>query len=216
MRRTPWRLAAALLAPLLGAGAQSATVAVDFRLTELESSTPVAGAEVLLLLGDAAVARQAAAGQRFVTDGEGRARLTLPAVQIERRWISVPLAQTGISLPRRVDHLPVAVVLDQALPQADGRVLHQPWLHRLDIDCLDADTCSTSDITAAWAPDAGGDWARPVHYGQPSPQLPELGGLVLSTPAYRCADFLLTPLSADRSRWSLRLWLQRRPLPVRR
>ncbi len=205
----------ALLAPLFAAAAQPVSVEVDFRLTQLDNTTPIAGAEVRLVLGEGVDARLPGSGQRFSTDAEGRARLTMPAA-IERRWISVPVAQTGVSLPRRVDHLRVAVQLEQALPQADGRVLRQPWLHGLDIDCLDADTCSTSDITAAWAPDANGQWTRPVRYGQPNPQLPELGGLVLSGPAYRCADFLFTPLDAGRSRWSLRLWLQRRPEPVRR
>ncbi|HSW03820.1 hypothetical protein [Aquabacterium sp.] len=213
----------ALLCKALGAVAQPATVSVDFRLTRYESDEGIPGAAVRLVLGDAAHARQADTGHRFVTEAEGRARFTMPAV-IDRRWISVPVAQTGLSVPRRVDHLHVAVELEQTLPlidahpsrPAEGRLLTQPWLHLLDIHCISAGSCATSDIGSVYAPDANGQWTRPVRFGQTSPQLPELGGLALSEPGYRTASFLLTPEGEDRSRWTLRLIFQRKPVPVRR
>lgn len=204
-----------LLCTAFGATAQPATVLVDFRLTRLESDEGIPGAAVRLVLGDAVDLRQPGTGHRFVTDADGRARFTMPAM-IDRRWISVPVAQTGLSVPRRADHLRVAAELEQTLPMADGRLLVQPWLHVLDIDCTSADACSTTDIGIAYAPDANGQWTRPVLFGQTSAQVPELGGLVLDSPGYRTADFLLTPDGADRRRWTLRLVFQRKPVPVRR
>lgn len=204
-----------LLASMVGAAAQPVMLDVDFRLTRLESDEGLGAAAVRLVLGEGQDASRPDTGHRFVTDAQGRARFTLP-VQLGRRWISVPVAQTGLSLPRRSDHLRVAAELAQALPQADGRLLTQAWLHQLDIDCLEAGSCSTHDITAAWAPDAQGHFTRPVRYGQTSPQVPELGGLVLSDPAYCCADFQLAPVAGHARRWTLRLVLQRRPVPVRR
>lgn len=206
----------ALLVKALGAAAQPPVIlTVDFQLTRLESSEAIPGAAVRLVLGEAEDIRLPSAGRRFVTDAEGRARLTIP-VAMDRRWISVPVAQTGLSVPRRVDHLRIAVELEQMLPQADGRLLARPWLHLLDIDCITADSCATSDISIAYLQDESGQWTRPVHFGKLNPHVPELGGLVLSDAGYRTADFLLSPDTADRSRWTLRLLLQRKPLPVRR
>lgn len=206
----------ALLAKALGAAAQPPVMlTVDFRLTRLESDEAIAGAAVRLVLGEAEDIRMPGAGRRFVTDADGRARLTMPVV-MDRRWISVPVAQTGLSTPRRVDHLRMAVELEQALPQADGRLLARPWLHLLDIDCIGTDTCATSGIGIAYLQDDNGQWTRPVHFGKLNRQVPELGGLVLSEPGYVAANFLLSPDDAERSRWTLRLVLQRRPVPVRR
>jgi len=213
-----WKRLTTALALLTGQGlaaAQPATVQVDFRLTAFESPQGIADVPVRLVLGAGADALQPGHGQRFTTDADGRARFTLP-VPIDRRWISVPVAQTGLSLPKRADHLRVALELTQALPQADGRVLAVPWLHLLDIDCTEGGTCSSRDIVEVFAADAHGQWTRPLRFGQTSPQVPELGGLALSGPGYRLADFQLAPVNAERRQWTLRLVLQQRPVPVRR
>lgn len=213
MRRLLARLA--LVAGHGLAAAQPATVKVDFRLTAFESTQGIAGAEVRLALGAGSEVLQPAQGHRFTTDAEGRARFTLQ-VPIDRRWISVPVAQTGLSVPKRADHLRIALELDQALPQADGRQPVHRWLHLLDIDCLADGSCASHDIVEVFAADTHGQWTRPLRFGRVNADVPELGGLALSGPGYRLADFQLTPEGSGRSQWTLRLWLQRRPAPVRR
>ncbi len=199
---------------------QTVTVDVEFKMSELEKpDSRLAGVPVRLVLGEVPDWQGPNAGHRFVTDAQGEAKFTV-AGMVDRRWRMVPYAMTGLSIPRRSDHIMVAAELEQLIPAAGGEYRHLQWLHTMDIDCDTPDDCSTSDINAVYTRDAQGRFTVRAKPGPSAPNMPgglimpELGGMVLSGPGYKAADFFLIPQNQDRRRWKVRLWLQRKPAPV--
>jgi hypothetical protein len=200
--------------------AQTVTVDVSFKMTELERvDRPLAGVPVRLVLGEVADWQGPNAGHRFVTGPDGVANFTVEGV-VDRRWKMVPYAMTGLSFPKRSDHIMIAAELEQLIPTASGEYRHLQWLHTMDIDCYSADFCATSDIGAVYTRDGNGRFTR---QGQREPSvrhmpggliMPELAGMVLTGPGYKAADFYLSPAGPDRKRWKVKLMLQRRPAPV--
>ena len=199
---------------------QTVTVDVEFKMTELEKpDSRLAGVPVRLVLGEVADWQGPNAGHRFVTDAQGEARFSM-AGMVDRRWRMVPYAMTGLSFPRRMDHILVAAELEQLIPTPGREYRHLQWLHTMDMDCYDPDTCATSDISAVYTRDGQGWFTRRGQLG-PSVRnmpggliMPELGGMVLAGPGYKAADFSLNPESQDRKRWKVKLWLQRKPPPT--
>lgn len=192
---------------------QAVTVDINFKLTELEKvDHPLAGVAVRLVPG-AADWQDPNAGQRFITDAKGEAHFTAPGV-VDRRMRMAPYAMTGVSVPKRVDHMQIAVELEQLVPTAGGDYHHYQWLHTLDIDCYTASDCATSDITAVYTRDAQGRFMRKGRYDNQGLSMPELGGMMLGGPNYKAADFFLSTADPERKRWTLRLMLQRKPAPV--
>ena len=155
------------------------------------------------------------AGHRFVTDAQGEAHFTTPGV-VDRRMRMAPYAMTGVSVPKRVDHMQIAVELEQLVPTAGGDYHHYQWLHTLDIDCYTNSNCATSDITAVYTRDAQGRFTRKGRYDNQGLSMPELGGMLLGAPGYKAADFFLSTADPERKRWTLRIMLQRKLAPVLR
>jgi len=207
--------------PLLStlAYGQTVTVDVDFKLTELERmDRPLAGVPVRLVLGEVADWQGPNAGHRFVTGPDGRATFTVEGV-VNRHWVMVPFAMTGLSFPARSDHIMIAAELEQLIPTAGGEYRHLQWLHTLDLDCYTTDTCATSDITGVYTRDAKGRFTVKGQnvssgYAPADLRMPELGGMILTGPSYKAADVDLSPASPDRKRWKVKLTLQRKPPPV--
>jgi hypothetical protein len=199
---------------------QTVPVDVSFKLTELERiDRPLAGVPVRLVLGEVADWQSPNAGHRFVTGPDGGANFTVDGV-VDRRWKMVPYAMTGLSFPKRSDHIMIAAELEQLIPTATGEYRHLQWLYTMDIDCYSTDFCASSDIGAVYSRDDKGRFTR---QGQREPSashipggliMPELGGMVLTGPGYKAADFYLSPAGTDRKRWQVRLMLQRKPAPV--
>jgi len=201
---------------------QTVPVDVDFKLTELERlDRPLAGVAVRLVLGEVANWQAPEAGHRFVTDQHGEARFTVAGL-VDRRWRWVPIGMTGLSLPTRADHILIAAELEQLIPQADGQLKSFQWLHTMDIDCFASQECSSSDLYDIYTRDQRGRFTRKAARGAstkwgPGPlMIPELGGMALDGPSYKAGDFSLSQTAPGRSRWAVRLVLQRKPTPVRR
>ena len=187
--------------------AQTVPVDVDFQLTELERpDRPLAGVAVRLVLGEVAGWQDANAGRGFVTGTQGESRFTVAGL-VDRRWSWAPYAMTGLSFPKRADHILIAAELEQLLPLAGGHVRSTQWLHTMDIDTV-------------YTRDAQGRFTRKAPRGPstrwgPGPlTIPELGGMALDGPGYKAGDFFLRQAAADRSRWAVKLVLQRKPTPV--
>jgi len=196
---------------------ETVTVDVEFKLTELERmDCPLANVPVRLVLGQSADWQDPNAGQRFVTDAKGEAHFTAPGI-VDRRWQMVNVAMTGLSVPKRADHIMLAVELEQLVPAAGGGYRHLQWLHTMDIDCFGPSDCATSDITNVYTRAGTGRFSvqGSMEHGL---KMPELGGMVLSGPGYKLGGFFLSPADGDasRKRWKLQLTLQRKPAPVLR
>jgi hypothetical protein len=201
---------------------QTVTVDVQFKMTELERpDRPLAGVPLRLVLGEVADWQGPDAGHRFVTGADGEAKFTVEGV-VDRRWNMVPYGMTGLSFPKRSDHIMIAAELEQLIPIAGGEYRHLQWLHTLDLDCYRADSCATSDITGVYTRDSKGRFTvkgqsvSSTGHAPPDLRMPELGGMMLTGPGYKAADFYLSPASPDRKRWHVKLTLQRKPAPVSR
>ena len=208
-------IGAAVGATLFRYSAKTVAIDVDFRLTPLEKNEGLAGVPVRLVLGDARGWQDADAGHRFVTDADGRAHFTMTGT-VDRRWTWQPIAQTGLSIPSRSDHLQIAAELEQPIPRADGHFDRYPWLHVMDIDCMTPSDCSTSDITGVYTRDASGRFTRGGEWRGTDLSMPELNGMLLTGAHYKASDFFLSTSDPARNKWNLRLVLQRKPDPVRR
>ena len=208
-------IGAAVGATLFRYSAKPVAIAVDFRLTPLEKNEGIPSVPVRLVLGDARGWQDADAGYRFTTDADGRARFTMNGT-VDRRWTWQPVAQTGLSLPARSDHIQVAAELEQPIPRADGGFDRYQWLHVMDIDCLTPSDCFTSDITDVYTRDASGRFTRRGEWRGTDLSMPELNGMLLTGAHYKSSDHFLSTTDPEGKKWNLRLVLQRKPDPVRR
>jgi hypothetical protein len=203
--------------------AQTVNIDVDFALTPYVDSMnkplgpldKLTGVPVRVILGESPGWQDPDAGHRFVTDSTGQARFTTKGI-VDRRWKSVNVGMTGLSIPKRSDHMRIAVELEQLIPTAGGKYDRFQWLHLMDIDCISGDNCSTSDFTGIYTRDANGRFTRRADYSNDGLKLPELGGMVLGGPGYKVADFFLSTTDPAKKTWQLKLVLQRMPAPVMR
>lgn len=202
-----------VLLPYLLMQAPLAAVQVEFRLIDPESRQGLAGVPVRLVLGQTPGWQAPNAGHRFVTDANGEARFTADGL-VDRRWRMAPYAMTGLSRPRRSDHMLVAAELEQVVPAAGGETNRYQWLHTLDIDCDSATECSSSGITTVYTRDAQGGFTSQGQSAGGGLKMPELGGLVLNGPGYRIESVSLSP-EPEQKGWRLKLTLLRNPPPVR-
>ncbi len=194
---------------------QTVTVDVSFKMTEPERvDRPLAGVPVRLVLGEVADWQGPNAGHRFVTGPDGAAKFRVEGV-VDRRWKMVPYAMTGLSFPKRSDHIMIAAELEQLIPTASGEYRHLQWLYTMDIDCYSPDFCATSGIAAVYTRDAQGRFTRRGQWRQQGDlSMPELEGRELSGPGYKTSGLYLSPSGPDRKRWKVELTLQRKPAPV--
>ncbi len=192
------------------ARAQSVTLDVNFKLTDLESK-PLPGQVVRLVFGAGPDWQSPDAGKRLVTDANGQAVFTTPA-PLDRRWTSVPIGFTGLAMPTRAHHLQVAAELEQVLPGMDaGKDLTLHQLYRMDIDVLPDGDCATSDFTDVYLADAKGQFRKPVP--RTGLTIPNSGGLVLDGIAYRTWDHQLAAIDDAKTHWKLKLGFKRSPPP---
>ena len=200
---------------------QTATVDVDFKMIEFERADhPLPGVPVRLVLGEINDWQGANSGHRFVTDAQGEAHFSTQGL-VDRRWVMVPFGMSGVSIPRRVDHITVAAELERLIPSTSGEYRHFQWLFTMYIQRYSDDTCATSDINGVYSRDAKGRFTRQGAWvssgnGPPDLKMPELNGMLLTGPGYKASDYFLTPIGTDRKHWKVRLTLHRKPLPVMR
>ncbi len=203
--------------------AQTMNIDVDFALTPYVDSMnkplgpldKLSGVPVRVILGERPGWQDPDAGYRFVTDSAGQARFTTKGI-VDRRWKSVNVGMTGLSIPKRSNHIRIAVELEQLVPTAGGKYDHFQWLHLMDIDCFTQNDCSTSDFTEIYTRDANGRFTRRGDYSGDGLKMPELGGMMLGGPSYKVADFFLSTTDHAQKTWQLKLVLQRKPAPVMR
>ena len=211
----PLSLRVSLLVVLLSV-AVKAQVPIDvvFRMTQLESKVGIPGVPVRLVLGDAPGWQNPQAGSRFVTGSSGEAKFSTTGL-VDKRWVMIPYGMTGLSFPRRVDHIRIAAELENLIPKPDSSYERYQWLHVMDIDCYTSSDCATSGITSVYTRDAQGRFTRRGEYLKGDLKMPELGGMLLNGPGYKTSGLFLQA-NADRSRWKVELTLQKSPPPVRR
>jgi hypothetical protein len=181
-------------------------IAVAFALADNDQK-PVAGESLRLILGlcDQADPR---AGIALVTDEKGEAAFAADAA-VDRRWIWENVGFTGLSVPRRADHLAVAAELDQVYPTQPGAA-HFAARYALDIFRTSEGTCRTTGFGRICAADAQGRFTVPLNRGRDL----AIPGRVerLSGSGYRVTDFMLD--RDDNGNWRLRLAFAKAPAPV--
>lgn len=110
--------------------------------------------------------------------------------------------------PQPMDHLLVAAELEYATYR---------WLYAIDLFHMPPGDTMV-DGEAIWTRDARGNFTRPAKRDRDGWHMPELGGLVLTTPGVEVANFALRRDASDPSggRWTLDLGFKRHPPPIRR
>jgi len=136
-------LAAVLLVLMRGWSARTVSLDVAFTLTD-QNNQPLPGVPVRLVFGGKGW-QSPDAGVRIVTAADGTARFTTAAA-VERRWTFVNVGFTGLSMPVRADHLPVALELAFVVPQKNGGDIVHRWLYTADVDRLPDGDCTSDDL----------------------------------------------------------------------
>jgi hypothetical protein len=196
-----------------GWSARTVALEVEFMLTD-QNNLPLPGVPVRLVFGGEGW-QAPDAGLRIVTAADGAARFTAPAL-LDRRLTFVNIGFTGLSMPVRADHLPVALELAFAVPQKTGGDLVHRWLYTADIDRLPDGDCSSDDLDNVYDVGAGGAFTKLVGRNAAGPNFDGLvDGWRLDAAGYKLTNFMLTaPAGAAASEaWHLKLGLKRMPKP---
>lgn len=207
-------LAAALLVLMRGWSARTVALDVAFTLTD-HDNRPLPGVPVRVVFGGKHW-QSPDAGLRIVTAADGSARFTAPAA-IERRLTFVNIGFTGLSMPVRADHLPLALELAFIVPQKNGADRVHRWLYTADIDRLPDGDCTSDDLDNVYDSGADGAFTKLVGRNASGPNFDGLvDGFRLDAAGYKLSDFMLTaPAPASPGEpWHLKLGLKRMPKPV--
>jgi hypothetical protein len=207
-------LAAVLLVALRLWPARTVTLDVAFTLTD-QNNEPLPDVPVRLVFGGKGW-QAPDAGVRIVTAADGTARFTVAAA-VARRWTFVNIGFTGLSMPVRADHLPVALELAFVVPQKTGGDVAHRWLYTADIDRLPDGDCSSDDLDTVYDRDTGGAFTKRVGRNAAGPNFDGLvDGWRLDAAGYKLSDFMLqAPAAATPDEpWHLKLGLKRMPKPV--
>lgn len=213
----PWLLAfitcvAAVVYFLVRSPGAPIRLDVDFMLTD-DDNIPLAGVPVRFVFGTPDW-RAPEAGLRIITDQKGAARLTVPAV-VARRWSSVNIGFTGLSMPFRGDHLAVGVELAYVLPRRDGGETTFHWLYTANIIRMPDGDCSTGDLDRVYAAEPDGRFTKLVGVNAAGPNFTgRVDDWALSSAGYRLSDFMLSRPADEGKPWRLRLAVKRHPKPV--
>jgi len=207
-------LAVALLVLMRGWSARTIALDVDFKLTD-QNNQPLPGVPVRLVFGGKGW-QAPDAGVRIVTAAGGTARLTTAAV-VYRRFTFVNIGFTGLSMPVRADHLPLALELAFTVPQKNGADIMHRWLYTADIDRLPDGDCTSDDLDNVYDVGAGGAFTKLIGRNAAGPNFDGLvDGFRLDAAGYKLSDFMLTAPDAATpgEPWHLKLGLKRMPKPV--
>jgi hypothetical protein len=205
-------LAAVLLA-MRGWSARTVTLDVAFTLTD-QNNAPLPGVPVRLVFGGKNW-QAPDAGARIVTAADGTARVTTAAV-VERRLTFVNIGFTGLSMPVRTDHLPIALELAFTVPQKTGADLVHRWLYSADVDRLPDGDCTSDDLDNVYDLGTGGAFTKRIGRNAAGPNFDGLvDGFRLDAAGYKLSDFMLrAPAAAAAGEpWHLKLVLKRMPKP---
>jgi hypothetical protein len=191
------------------AGAGPATLAVEFRLTDLDDR-PLPGVPVRLVLGSAPDWQSAGAGHRFVTDEGGMHRMAVPVV-LEEQWRKRPtnFLSSLASRAQQTDHLRVAVELPY---------MTFGWLYALDVHRFRGSGDVLLEGFSVYTRDARGQFTTKAKHDGRAWMMADLGGAALTHPGHEPGTVMLEPDPADpgKRRWTLRITFKRAPAPVRR
>jgi hypothetical protein len=207
-------LAAVLFVFMRGWSARTVALDVTFTLTD-QNNQPLPDVPVRLVFGGKGW-QAPDAGVRIVTAADGTARFTAAAF-LERRFTFVNIGFTGLSMPLRADHLPIALELAFVVPQKNGADVAHRWLYTADIDRLPDGDCTSDDLDNVYESGAGGAFTKLVGRNAAGPNFDGLiDGFHLDAAGYKLTDFLLTrPAAATPNQpWHLKLGLKRLPKPV--
>ena len=203
-------LGALALCGLAGtAGADPVTLAVEFRLTELDNR-PLPGVPVRLVLGSALDWQSAGAGHRFVTDESGMHRMAAPVV-LEEQWRKRPtnFLSSLASRAQQTDRLRVAVELPY---------MTFAWLYAVDVHRFRGGGDVLVEDFSVYTRDARGPFTTRAKHDGRAWMMADLGGLALTHPGHELGSVMLQPDPGDPAnrRWTLRIAFKRAPAPVRR
>ena len=207
-------LAAVLLVALRFWPARTVALDVAFTLTD-QNNRPLPGVPVRLVFGGKGW-QAPDAGVRIVTATDGSARFTTPAA-VARRWTFVNIGFTGLSMPVRADHLPLALELAFTVPQKSGADIVHRWLYTADIDRLPDGDCTSDDLDTVYDRDAEDAFTKLVGRNAAGPNFDGLiDGWRLDAAGYKLSDFMLQAPDAGipAEPWHLKLGLKRMPKPV--
>jgi hypothetical protein len=205
---------AALFVLLRGSSGATVPLDVELKVTD-EDYHPLAGVPVRLVFGTQDW-QAPDAGIRIVTDQDGMARFSTPAV-IARRWSFTNIGFTPFSMPFRADHLAIAAELAFVIPKRDGGETAYHWLYTARVDRLPDGDCSTDDLDKVYEAGPDGRFTRLVGRNAAGPNFDGMvDGWRLASAGYRMWDSMLDRVegAADSKRWHLKLGLMRRPKPI--
>jgi hypothetical protein len=187
------------------ASAQPVIVEVNFKLTDLNYK-PLSNTPVRLVFGSDKDWQSPTAGQQFVTDAKGEARLTANVV-FDKQLKKMPtnFVSSLLSAPQQTDHIVVGVELEY---------MEFHWLYTVEIFHFRAGTDMLGEV-AIYSRDEQGRFTRKAERKGSDWIIADLRGLVATTPGYEPWNFAL---EADPSgkRWQLKLAFKKFPPPVRR
>jgi hypothetical protein len=200
-----------MLATIIGS-AQPEPLDLDFLLIDIENN-PLPGQTVRLIFGEGQDWQGPNAGNRLVTDTNGKAQFTTKAI-LDKVWQWVPIGFTPFSWPTRTDHLQIAAELASVIPgDSNNKEITLHFLYRMDVYRRKWGQCSTVGFLGMYVPDAGGRFSIGVpRTGLP---VPDSGGMVFRGDGYTAADFTLEPAEAPKQGWKLKLAFKRNPEPRR-
>jgi hypothetical protein len=191
------------------ASADPVTLAVEFKLTDLDDR-PLPGAPVRLVLGSTPGWQSAGAGLRFETDASGAYRWAGP-VALDKQWRKLPtnFLSSLVSRPQQTDHLRMAAELEY---------MTFPWLYVVDVYRLPGGGEVLLEGFSVYTRDARGEFTNKAKRDAGGWIMADLGGLALTQPGYEPSNVMLEPDPADpsRQRWTLRITFKKSPAPVRR
>jgi hypothetical protein len=187
------------------ASAQPVIVEVNFQLTDLDYK-PIPNTPIRLVFASDKDWQSATAGQRFVTDAKGEAKLTANVV-LDKKLKKLPtnFVSSLLGAPQQTDHIVVGVELEY---------MEFRRLYTVEIFHFRAGTDMLGEV-AIYSRDEQGRFTRKAERKGSDWIIADLRGVVATTPGYEPWNFALEADPSEK-RWQLRLAFKKFPPPVRR
>ncbi len=198
---------AAVQSLVAAVAAQSMTIDVHFKLTDLDYK-PIPGATVRVVFADEPWREPPTAGQTFVTDSGGEHRFTANAViDTRRRKLPTNFVDSLFSLPKVTNHLVLGTELSY---------LTYRWLYIVELFRFPNGGDVMFEGVSVYNRDSQGRFSRRATNQGHDWHMPDLTGLVLTSPGHEVFDYLLDEKPGVPDAWTLRLAFKKYPEPVRR